>query len=49
MKLLERKFYRTTHSGDIEVEDIQKADFMIVKILMTKQEVEEKYPLKIYD
>ena len=49
MKLLERKFYRKSDDvslPDIEVSELQDADYMIVKQLMTKAEVEKEYPLK---
>ena len=45
MELLERKFYRKTESGDIEVDQLQEADYMICKQLMTREEAEKAFPL----
>lgn len=45
MKLLERKFYKNTLSGRLEVEDIRDCDFMVTKTEMTIAEIKEKYPL----
>ena len=44
MKLLKRKFYKYAKPKDIEVEELSKADYMIVEQLMTKVEAEEKWP-----
>lgn len=49
MKLLERKFYKSTETGDIEVTELHEADYMICKQLMTKEEAGKTFPLMEYN
>lgn len=44
-ELLERRFYKRTEQGDEIVDLLQDADYMIIKELMTKEEVTKIYPL----
>lgn len=45
MKLLERKFFKSTENGDIQVGELREADYMIIKQLMTREEAEKIFPL----
>jgi len=37
---------KETPEGEKETEDLQHADYMITKILMTKEEADKQYPLR---
>lgn len=45
MILLERKFFKQTPTGDVEVTQLSEADYMICKQLMTRAEAEKAFPL----